>query len=62
MYAVSEQDVRAPLKTALASWAPSINVIVIIIIKMYIFAYKLLYLKQKYSFVSVGSNWYSNSL
>ena len=42
MYAVSEQDMRAPLKTALVSWAPSINVIVIIIIKMYIFAYKLL--------------------
>ena len=25
---------RAPLKTALASWAPSINIIIIIIIKL----------------------------
>ena len=31
-YPVSYENLRAPLKTALASWAPSINIIIIIII------------------------------
>ena len=35
---------RAPLKTALASWAPSINIIIIIIILLLLYYYYYYYI------------------